>query len=239
MKKFRKILLIIVVVLICTIFKSINIYATEDREKLREALEQQEENLQKDMEESKPISPENGKAFLDQTVNKTENTLKSNQEFSGEGLIVKIEKTIYSVVVKSRTISFIVYGLVWVLTLFYMATFGSKDVNGRRKAYLLLRNATVIFFVYINLPIILLWLGADKSNMTSLNTFNILFSILSFFQEHSLIIASLLAYAGFSRLIISKRNLPLKRQGVHLIKFAVILTVFLNVVPTIIYFLVD
>lgn len=238
--KHKKFTIIILSFLIFSgFFKPLKVWA-DDREQLREELEKQEDDLKNEIKTTNPINEENGKAFLDQAINTVnENATESKGEFIGTGWIVNIEESIYDVAVKTRTLAFILYGIIWAGGIFYVATFGSKDVNGRRKVYLLIRNSTVLFFIYINLPLALLWLGADKSNITSLTAFNVLYTVLEFFQEHSLIITSLLAYSGITRLIISKNNLPLKKQGIHLIKYSFVSLIFFNVIPIALYFLVS
>lgn len=142
-------------------------------------------------------------------------------------------------VINSRTISIYAYISVWVIGILYASTFGSRDVNKRRKTYLIIRNSTILFLTYINIPLFIIWLNADKSSISTLTLFDIVYDCLEFLQRNSLIISSLMAYAGLSRVIISRNDLPLRKQGRYLIKFSIITLILLNIAPMAMYFLIQ
>ena len=232
--------------LILSIFLSSNniayaddINSNDGREELQEQLDQQEKELQDSFQPLNPFDSDtihNANDNIQKIVEDNKATI--GNDINVEGITNRIQSFLFNLVIKTRTTSIIVYAIIWVVGIIYMSVRGSRDVTARRKAFLFIRNSTVLFFVYINIPLFILWFNTDKSLITKLSLFNSFYSIVKFLQKNSLIIAGLLAYAGTSRILVSKNNLPLRRQGQYLIKFSAITLLFLNVVPLAMYFII-
>lgn len=248
---YRKVIgcLITIIFLFNIVYTPITVYAettegnsdtTEsDRDALRNKLENQEDTLRNEMEPINPFDSETTKDVYNNAVDAIENQeVSDNPTLNVADKARTIQKGIFELVIKTRTGAIITYALTWILGIIYVAVMGSRDVNKRRKVFLLIRNSTVIFFVYINIPLFIIWLNTDKSQLTQVTTFNLLYDLIDFLKRYSIIISCLLAYAGATRLIISKKNLPVRKQGQYLIKFAIIALIFLNLVPVAIYFII-
>lgn len=227
------------VVLVALSFSN-NVYAEENnRDSLREAIEEQEKELEEEMKPINPLDSDFTEGIYKNAVEKAkENLQNSTGEPDFKGKIDNIQKSIFKVIINSRTMAIYGYVGIWVFGILYAATFGSRDVNKRRKVYLVIRNSTVLFLTYINIPLLIIWFNTDKSQLSNVTVFNFIYDVLEFLQHNSLIIASLLAYSGISRLIISKNDLPMRRQGRYLIKFSIISLILLNIAPIAMFFLI-
>ncbi|MBS5926216.1 MAG: hypothetical protein ACLS2V_12985 [Clostridium paraputrificum] len=225
-------LVLVFLILFSISFKS-NTYAA-DREHLKETLEQQEQQLG---EEMKPLAPEKLDRSFFESLSDQILEREYTGEFNASKLVIALQTFVYTIFIKLRTYTILLYSVGLVICLFYMAVMGSRDANKRRKSYLFIRNTSVLFFIYINVPLFIIWLGTDKSKLLNLSIFNIVLDIIEFMQSNSVVISSLLLYAGVTRLIISRNDLPVRMQGRYLIKFAFILLVFLNLAPIAIEFL--
>lgn len=218
---------------------SISTFAAGDRDTLREELEQQEEELKNEL---KPYNPLDKGVTVEKFGNTLDTILENNKdvkgEFSVDNVVITTQKALFEIVIKTRTFAIIAYGLLWLIGIIYAAIMGSRDVNKRRKVFLIIRNCTVLFFVYINIPLFIIWINSDVGRVTQLTFFNVVFNIMEFLQKNSLIIAVLLLFAGVTRLIISRNDLPVRKQGQFLIKFAIISLIALNVAPLAMSFLI-
>lgn len=235
---FKKSISIIILCLSILSLFSIKVYAT-DREHLRDTLDKQEEELSDSMKTLNPIESDTTKDVYKKTVNSIEEEIKNSKgEVDIQSKTDRIQKLIFTGLIKSRTITIITYTATWVIGVLYAATMGSRDVNKRRKAFLVIRNSTVLFLIYVNIPLFIIWLNSSKSNTSNVTLFNVVYEGLLFFQRNSIIITSLMAFSGVSRLIISKNDLPMRKQAIYLIKFSIILLVFFNLAPVAMYFLI-
>lgn len=238
-RKIRKIIFMcLMIAIVVTIPNKITV-AESNRENLKEELNKQEQILEEELKPINPIDENIVESLHDKAI---EDLKESYQNSSGvpdfKSKSAVLQKFIFKIIINSRTIAIYSYIGIWVIGILYAATFGSRDVNKRRKVYLIIRNSTLIFLVYINIPLFIIWLNADKSNLTSITAFNLVYDFLEFLQRNSLIIASLMAYAGITRVIISRNDLPLRRQGKYLIKFSIVSLILLNVAPIAMYFLI-
>lgn len=242
-KTFKKALKLLTIIFVFNaIFISFlpnTVYAKSDREALKDELEQQEDDLQDELKPYNPLDDKvTNKVFKNSVNNVVKNSKNTKGEFSTKNITNMIQKGLFTIVIKTRTFAIIAYALIWVIGILYAVVMGSRDVNKRRKAFLVIRNTTILFFTYINIPIFIIWLNTDKTKLTQVTFFNIAYSILHFLQNNALIIAVLLVFAGISRLIISKNNLPERKQGIFLIKSAVISFLFLSIAPIAMRFLI-
>lgn len=216
-----------------------NAEAESNRENLKKRLEEQEEILENEMKPIDPLESEGIQDFIQKSLDKAEENMKNSTgtpDFMEKSK--SLQKFVFKLIINTRTIAIYTYIGVWVIGLLYAATYGSRDVNKRRKVYLWIRNSTILFFVYINIPLFIIWLSSDKSKLTKIVLFNSVYSLLEFLRSNSLIISSLMSYDGLSKKIIGKNDLPMQRQGRYLLKFAVIVFIFLNIAPFIMSFLV-
>lgn len=234
-KIFSLLFLFLIVFWSCS---KVTAYANDDREALKEKLEQQEEELNDVIEPYDPTKDKNVTDTINNSVKAFEENKSTEGIFDVKGKIAAMQKGIINLVVKTRTYAIILYGAIWILGVIYYAVMGSRDVNKRRKVFLVIRNATVLFFVYINIPILLIWLNTDKSQLTRLTFFNVIFSVLGFLQRNSVVISCLLFYAGVTRLIISRNDLPVRKQGMFLMKASPLVLLLLNIVPFAMNFIV-
>lgn len=239
-KRFKRFFCALVMVTgIMFVCNGISTFATDDREHIREKLNEQESEL---TDEMKPINPFDSEVTDNLYKNAVDSAKEQVQNSTGElnikGKADAIQKAIFQVIIKSRTAAIISYVGVWIVGLLYAGVMGSRDVNKKRKVYLWIRNSTVLFFTYINIPLLIIWLNADKSNALQITLFNVLYNSMLVLRSNSLVIWALLVYAGGSRKIISKNDLPMRMQSKHLIKWAFILLVFLNIAPIAMYFII-
>ena len=231
-----KILFLIMLILLA--FTTTYARADSDRDALREKLEEQEESLKDEMQ---PINPLEDTDKIENYMDDITDSVKLEGltgEFNVQDKINGIQKSLFLIIIKTRTVAIILYSAIWVIGIIYSATMGSRDVNKRRKVFLIIRNSTVLFFIYINIPLFIIWFNTDKSILTQLKLFDVVYDILEFLQRNSVIISSLLLFSGISRLIISKNDLPVRKQGIYLIKFSVILLFVLNIAPVAMNFLI-
>lgn len=236
--KLKLKLFISIIVLVLSIV-STPVFADSNRDNLRKELEKQEEILEEEMKPINPIDENVTKSLYEKAIQGLEEASKnSTGELNIKGKTDFFQRLTFKIVIGSRTISIYAYIALCVLSVLYAATFGSRDVNKRRKAYLLIKNSTILFLIYINIPLFIIWLNVDKSQLTSLTAFNIVYDFLEFLQRNSLIISSLMFYAGITRIIISRNDLPIRKQGIYLIKFSVAVLLLLNIAPMAMYFLV-
>lgn len=234
-----KLQLFISTIVLCFSLVATPVFAESNRDNLRQELEKQEQILEEEMKPINPLDEDITKSLYEKALNDLEETAKnSTGELDIKSKSDAFQRLIFRLVINSRTIAIYAYIAIWVAGILYAATFGSRDVNKRRKVYLIIRNSTVLFLTYINIPLFIIWLNADKSQLSSVTAFNVVYDILEFLQSNSLVISSLMAYAGVTRIIISKNDLPMRRQGIYLTKFSVVVLLLLNIAPMAMYFLI-
>lgn len=238
-RKVRKTIFMCVMILMVITIPNKITHAESNRETLKEELNKQEQILEEEMEPINPIDENIVESLYDKAVGDLKDSFQNSTgvpDFKSKSAL--LQKFIFKIIINSRSIAIYSYIGIWVIGILYAATFGSRDVNKRRKTYLIIRNSTLLFLTYINIPLFIIWVNADKSSLSSITIFNVVYDFLEFLQRNSLIIASLMAYAGITRVIISRNDLPLRRQGKYLIKFSIISLILLNVAPVAMYFLI-
>lgn len=237
--KKTKLLLFMSTIVLFLSFTITPVFAESNRDNLRKELEKQEQVLEEELEPINPIDDDVTKSMFEKAIKSLE---ESNRNATGKVDIQSktdsLQSLLFKIIIKTRTLAIYAYIGIWVVGILYAATFGSRDVNKRRMVYLIIRNITVLFLTYINIPLIIIWINAYKSQISDLTVFNAIFDVLEFLQRNSLIISSLMAYAGITRLIISRNDLPMRRQGIYLTKFSVIVFLLLNIAPMAMYFLI-
>lgn len=238
-KLYKGIFKIVAITILIFTLQGYNTNALSNRDNLKEELNKQEETLEEEMKPIDPLEGDKVQSLYEKALDDLQDNIKNTTgvpDFKSKS--AALQRLVFKLVINSRTIAIYSYIGVWVIGILYASTFGSRDVNKRRKTYLIIRNVTVLFLVYINIPLFIIWLNADKSNISSMSAFNVVYDCLEFLQKNSLIIAALMLYAGLSRVIISRNDLPLRKQGKYLIKFSGITLILLNIAPVAMYFLV-
>lgn len=231
------------IILLLTIFSLqllVNDVFAQDREYLRETLEKQENDLSNEMDEIDPVESlsEDVLNSAVETANDNAKDVSGKVEFSPKKLLKNLQKGLFTLVIKTRTAAILIYVLFLVGVVLYIAVWGSRYIEKRSKAILMIRNVSLLFFVYINIPLVIIWLNTDKSYLKDITLFDTVYNIMEFFKNNSIVISLLMIYAGVTRIIISKNNLPIRTQGNFLIKVGVFSFVFLNVAPLLISFLI-
>ncbi|NFN06389.1 hypothetical protein FDB50_16990 [Clostridium botulinum] len=197
-------------------------------------LEQQEQQMKSDI--GNGIVPKDDD-FLDNALDAVQNA-----EYKGFDIKKKTNSIINFIntfVVKSRSVVIITYGVLIIIISIYMATIGSRSINKRRNGMLIMLGNTILFLVFINMPLFIIYFTIAKNNIgEGISIYSRILNILEFFRDNSFIISMLLAYLGVSKLIISKNNLPIRHQGKYLLKASVILLIVLNLVPIAIKFII-
>ncbi|WP_017826342.1 hypothetical protein [Clostridium botulinum] len=175
--------------------------------------------------------------FLDNALDAVQNA--EYKGFDIEKKTNSIINFINTFVVKSRSVVIITYGVLIIIISIYMATIGSRSINKRRNGMLIMLGNTILFLVFINMPLFIIYFTIAKNNIgEGISIYSRILNILEFFRDNSFIISMLLAYLGVSKLIISKNNLPIRHQGKYLLKASVILLIVLNLVPIAIKFII-
>lgn len=237
--KKTKLLLFMSTIVLFLSFTITPVFAESNRDNLRKELEKQEQVLEEELEPINPIDDDVTKSMFEKAIKSLEESnLNATGKVDIQSKTDSLQSLLFKIIIKTRTLAIYAYIGIWVVGILYAATFGSRDVNKRRMVYLIIRNSTVLFLTYINIPLIIIWINAYKSQISDLTVFNAIFDVLEFLQRNSLIISSLMAYAGITRLIISRNDLPMRRQGIYLTKFSVIVFLLLNIAPMAMYFLI-
>ncbi|WP_315069290.1 hypothetical protein [uncultured Clostridium sp.] len=206
--------------------------STSNKSSLESKLQQQEGNLKNDMSN---IGPND-----DDTIRKTTDAVMNSkyEGFNAEEKSSEINNWTKNFVIKTRSTAIITYALFVVLDCFFMATLGSRSINLRRKGLLLLKGNTIIFLIFINLPLGIIYFSSLKENLAQLSVQNIILGGIDFFRENSFIILILMIYLGVSKIIISKNDLPNRKQGKYLIKAAIFFFIIVNLLPLSISFII-
>lgn len=230
---------ILAMVFSISVTKSIIVYAESNRDNLRQELEKQEQKLEEELKPLNPVELDITKTLYQKAIDEFEtNASNATGEINIQEKTDEIQKVFFKSIINTRTIAIYGYIGIWVIGILYAATFGSRDVNKRRKVYLYIRNSTVLFLVYINIPLFIIWFNAYNKELFEITGFNLTYDTLLFLQRNSLIISALMFYSGKSRIIISKNDLPMRKQGKYLIKFSIIVLILLNLAPISMYFLI-
>ena len=233
-KSKKKSILIIVTILSIYFNSTSVVFAdTTDKTNLQSKLEQQEEQIKDDMGDK--IVPKNNMNISDTADN------IQNAEYGDLNVKKKTSAAtefINNFVIKSRTTVIIAYAVFVAIISFYMATIGSRSLNKRRLGLLLLKGNTILFLVFINIPLIIIYFSNFKLNVDSSSVYSRIMGVMNFFSENSFVISTLFIYLGISKLVVSKNDLPTRQQGIYLLKASVLLFMVFNLVPVAIRFIV-
>ena len=152
----RKIFKVIIIGALMIFSMSTIVYAAETKEKtlLELQIEQQEEKLKEDMPDLVPKD--------DTIINDTADTIKSTEygDFNIDNKINAVTKFVNEYLIKTRSIVIVCYGLFIVLITIYLSTIGSRSLNKRRHGTLLLIGNTILFLLYINIPLFIIYIYA-------------------------------------------------------------------------------
>lgn len=235
-KSKRKLIIGLLTIITIINLSAVSVAFADDEVKsnLENKLEQQEEQMKDDM--GNGIVPKDDK-FMDDALNSIQNA-----KYDGFDLEKKknsIINFINTFVVKSRTIVIIGYAVLVAILSIYMATIGSRSLSKRRNGMLLIVGNTILFLIFINIPLFIIYFTVAKENMgEGISLYTRIVSILDFFRANSFIISILLAYLGVTKIIVSKNDLPTRQQGRYLIKSAIVLLFVLNLIPIAIRFII-
>ncbi|MBN1050394.1 hypothetical protein [Clostridium botulinum] len=233
--KEKKKLIVSLLIVISMINLNFVVFAADKKKTdLEIKLEQQEQQMKSDI--GNGIVPKDDD-FLDNALDAVQNA--EYKGFDVEKKKNSIINFINTFVVKSRSVVIISYGVLIIIMSIYMSTIGSKSINKRRNGMLIILGNTILFLVFINMPLFIIYFTIAKNNIGGgISIYSRILNILEFFRDNSFIISMLLAYLGVSKLIISKNNLPIRHQGKYLLKASVILLIVLNLVPIAIKFII-
>ena len=119
------------------------VYA-ESKSNLELKLEEQEEDLKENIGDIVPDAGNTIESSTDMILNQT-----VTGESNIKNIVEKGKELLSNLLIKTRTLAIIAYGIFVVVTLIYMATVGSRSLNKRRSSLLSLIGFTVLFVVYI------------------------------------------------------------------------------------------
>lgn len=225
MRSIRKIYIILFLVIGFSFIGSINASAVSLEDKLKD----QNEQLQNSINE-KELLPD----FY--TNQYEEVSSYSNGHTIDIGSVIM--SWVKTLTIDGRNVVISIYALYVIVALIYLGIFGSRDLAKRKRGIVALIGVSFIFLLYINIPLIMMYIQGDKSLVRQLTFTDRINSVVSFFQRNSFIISAIIAYVGVTKLIVSKNDLGFKLQGRYLIKFSLLLIILLNTVPMIISFLI-
>lgn len=235
-KNVKNIIILFVILLLfnipSSVFATPNNNSEDDKTRLEQHLSEQEEHIKGDMGNIVPRD--------DKIIEDTADTIR-NAEYNGFDLSKKINNMtefVNNLVVESRTLIIVVYGLIVSCLCIYIATLGSRNVNKRRNGYFLLLGNTGLFLVFINIPLIIIYCSVAQQHYHSISIIKGILSITKYLRQNSLIICAIMAYLGISKYIVSKDDLPVRKQAIYLLKSSVVVLIILNVIPFAISFIV-
>lgn len=217
----KKICVIIFLLLGLSLISTISVSATSLEEKIIEQNKQLNESI-----DAKQMLP---KFYISQY--ESINSYSDGHAIDLSNVIMNLVKT---VTVDGRSLVISVYALYILVMLIYLGVFGSRDLAKRKRGIISLIGISLVFLLYINIPLIMMYIQGDKSLIFQVSFTDRINSIVLFLQRNSFIIAAILAYVGVTKLIVSKNDLGFKLQGRYLVKFSFILLILLNIVPVII-----
>lgn len=220
------------IILIITMSSTIAFADTTEKSNLQIKLEGQEDKLKNDIGDLAPKD--------DNTIEKSTDTIMNAKygEFNGEKKSKELLDLVKTGIIKSRTFIIYAYALYVAGLAIYISTIGSRSINRRRHGLLSLKWNTIVFLMFINAPLVIIYFSALKSNIANFSIYNIFLGGIEFLRTNSFIIFVLIAYLGITKLIISKNDLPTRIQGKYLIKASFILLIFLNLIPICISFII-
>lgn len=220
-KRFNKIYIILILALGFSFINNISTIAITLEEKIIEQNKQLNESI-----DEKQMIP-------DFYYNQYEeiNSYSNGHAIDLGSVIMKFVKTI---TIDGRNVVISLYGLYVLVMLIYLGIFGSRDLAKRKRAIVSLIGISLVFLLYINIPLIMIYVQGDKSLILKVSFTDRINSVVKFLQSNSFIIAAILAYVGITKFIVSKNDLGFKLQGRYLVKFSFILLILLNIVPVII-----
>lgn len=236
-KNKRKILILLITILIIGIPSSVFADVQKnsnlnEKTKLEQKLENQEQDIKNDMGDIVPESNNISADIAEQIQN------AEYGDFNLEKKKEKLSNFVNNLVIKSRTFIIMVYALIVSALCIYIATLGSRNVNKRRNGFYLLIGNTLLFLIFINIPLIVIYFSAIKENYSDISIINGVMNLTKFLRQNSFIISSLLAYLGISKYIVSKQDLPVRKQSIYLLKGYIVVLVVLNIIPVAINFII-
>ncbi|MGL5153031.1 MAG: hypothetical protein ACRC7N_20930 [Clostridium sp.] len=220
-KSINKIYIIIFLVLGFSLISNMSVSAASLEEKIIEQNKQLNESI-----DEKQMLP-------DFYTNQYEeiNSYSNGHAIDLGSVIMKWVKTI---TIDGRNVVISIYALYVLVMLIYLGIFGSRDLAKRKRGIISLIGISLVFLLYINIPLIMMYIQGNKSLIFQVSFTDRINSVVLFLQRNSFIIAAILAYVGVTKLIVSKNDLGFKLQGRYLVKFSFILLILLNIVPIVI-----
>lgn len=208
------------------------VYASDIDKKL----EQQNKDIENNMN-NMPTQGEEFEGVLEQFNSNREN---SSGEFNKAELMNKMESSIIKGVIGLRTYSIYMYVLLQFIVVILISTIGSKSLE-KRKLYIVFSiTITVLFLVFLNLPIIMIYFQnrALEEVIGEGGILKSLIGVISFLKDNSPVISMLLVVYGLINVTLSKNNLPKRMQGKHMIKLAAVVFLVMKILPLIINLIV-
>ena len=211
---------------------------SKDRGEIKNKIENQSDELYEEYNDFEIESIFTDENQLDNYIEQQkENVKNSTGEFSTKDLVNTFRNWFYKFLIGTRTT--IIIGFIAIASLLgvYAATFGSRNLELRRKIYLIIRNSSVLFIIYINAPLFILLLKADKQYLLKIDYLSIALSSIDFLRENSIFICVLVFFSGFIKHVLSKNDIGLLKSGKYQMKFSGWLLIILNLIMPLIKFL--
>lgn len=117
------------------------------------------------------------------------------------------------------------------------STLGSRSLEQRQKSLKRIISLTIIFVIYINVPIGILYFESLDGNY-NIDIYGITKQLMDFIQLNSFVIFTSMIYLGITKKITGKNDLPTYMQGKYLIKCAFVILLAANLIPLAINFLI-
>lgn len=228
----KRIFKIVIFSMIILVLNSHIIFAKDMEQKI----DNQNEILQEKLQDEK--LKVNGNDFDKVYDTFQENNKNATGDYLGKKVVASLNKAFFNISIKFRKVVIILYTLIICADVILISTVGSNSIQKRRHYMLTGVGFTVLFIIFINIPIILLyWQYTKDNNLVSLNgLFSMAISIIKFLQHNSFIISLLVLLYGMVQLTLSQYDVGKRLNGRYLIKCAVIIFLTLQLVPMAINF---
>lgn len=229
----KRVFKIVIFSMIILVFNRHITFAKEIEQKI----DNQNEILQEELRDEKLKI--NGNDFDKVYDTFQENNKNATGDYLGKKIIENLNRIFFNASIKFRKVVIIFYTLIICADVILVSTLGSNSIEKRRHYMLMAINITILFIIFINIPIILLyWQHTEDNNLVSLSgLFSMAISIIKFLQYNSFIISLLVFLYGLVQLTLSQYDVAKRLNGRYLIKCAVIIFLTLQLVPMAINFI--
>lgn len=211
-------------------YNSLKIYSSNNQN-IKEKLDKQGNDIYDKLQEQ----PKSGDKLKDNIDFFNSNNRNSKGEFKG----INIYQPFLKIAIEGRKYVaplYIIYIMVYTLLLSWI---GAKSIEKRRAYVLTLIIITIIFIVFLNLPIIFIYFKYNPitSVLSSGKVLQSLYSLINFFKSNSIAIFSILFIYGIITRILSKNDLPRYLASRYILQTSVVLLIVMQILPLLINFI--